>query len=245
MNIYWWIFIGSIVAIFILKLFIARRKYATYEESEENIWKIETSAQKEMPAWPKSRNGNKNENGIYIERLAIIEQTIAELYWDETQQQEAIHLTEVAGEKSALYPIFTTNHNNEEHFLTQLYISFHSCNQQYFLDIVSMDEDYQLDQNTILRFKFDTGKVLVLQFEKSKGNIQNRHFVSLAITVDELSLFKNHRIDKWIIENKNTQICAIGSLNFDVRKYIYKPEIQYTIQLMATKIWELTLKSKH
>lgn len=231
MNKYWIIFFSFLAGIFIFKKIVARKKYPSINDNIDRIWQLENSVQEEMPKWPKDRNATKNEHNIYVERQRIIDDTTVEIMDADVLSKKEVRLVKVAGETSGFYPLFTTNHNTEEHYLTQLYISFHFAAEQYFLDLVSLDKDYILDENTVLLFRFTDDITFTVEFSSTTSNENDgQHYTSIPLSQSMMQKFATTNIDKWMIINQKEQISAIGSLNFDVRKYVYKPEIQYTIQ---------------
>lgn len=224
-------FVVIVLAVFLLGKWLSRRR-----QLPGNAWKLVDSVQEEIPKRPSEMPKEKNGAGIYLDRLSFIENTGTEKYWDASTESWGLRIAHVASLASGFLPLYTTVHNNEEHYLTTIYLSFHFVDKQYFLDIASLDTAFKLDANRQISFLFTDGHTENFSFERSLNDESADHFSFIPLHEAQIRLFAEVKLDKWCLISKQDHLCAVGSLNFEIRKYIYKPELQYTIQLMAQKI---------
>lgn len=225
-----------VLMIFLLGKFLTRTRKPTRQSAEDTMWQLVDSRYEELPKRPKGWAKEKNAQGIYLDRMPVIRDTQAEMYWDEQSQHTGTHLTKVASMPSGFFPIYTTVHNTEEHYLTTLYISFHTAGTQFFLDLASMDTEFRLDEDNIFRCLFEDGTLLAFALQSALGVVNGWHYTSIPLTEEQFAIFQNKKLDKWSIEKTSELMCAVGALNFEIRQFIYKPELQYTIQVMAQTI---------
>ncbi len=214
--------------IFLLGKYLSRRRRFI-----PKVWEIVDSIQIEIPKRPSNLPHEKNNEGIYLDRIPIIEDTVAKKYFDTMSQSEGRHIARVAGMATGFLPLHTTVHNIEEHYLTTISLSFHQVGQIYFLDVASMDPEFLLDTTNIFSVLFANGKEECFSFDGALRHDDAVSFSSIVLSYQQMQYFANEKIDKWSLERNSDQLIAVASLNFEIRKYIYKPELQYTIQCMA------------
>ncbi|WP_447641813.1 MULTISPECIES: hypothetical protein [Chitinophagaceae] len=220
--------VPSIVSVICITLFVCYvRLKRRHEFSEKSSWKIVDSSFEEWPKRPSELPSPKNEAGIYIDRIPIIEDTKVS-YVDNVCSFETI-----AGESIRSLPLYTTAHSNEEHFLTTIHISFHLEADKIFMDILSLDKDFLLRSNNQFSLQFTNGTQWDFVFPQSSND---EYAASVPLTLEQLRYISVNALDKWRMRRDKDDYFTVGALNFEIRKYIYKPEIQATIQTMAKRM---------
>lgn len=220
--------IPSIVSIVLITLFVwyvRMRKRLVF--SDKSSWKLVDSASEEWPKRPSDLPTEKNKNGIYLDRLPIISDTMVESNGD------IYSFEKIAGETIKSLPLYTTEHSNEEHFLTTIHISFHIEHTQAFMDILSLDKDFPLKSNNQFSLLFTNGQQWDFVFNKDH---QDEYASSIPLTSEQLHFLSENCLDKWRLRRDKDDYFTVGAFNFEIKKYVYKPEIQATIQMMAGKL---------
>lgn len=217
--------IASIVLITLFVIFVRARKNHGF--SDRSSWKIVDHSFEEWPKRPSDLPKEKNNAGIYLDRLPVIDNTVI------SQHGGICSFTKIAGENINSLPLYTTEHSNEEHFLTTIHISFHSEMGSFFMDILSLDKDFPLKNNNQFSLLFVNGTQWDFVFSQ---NNQDEFASSIPLTQHQLEYLAENPLSKWRLRRDKDDYFTVGGLNFEIRKYIYKPEIQATIQTMAKKL---------
>ncbi|PZP43891.1 MAG: hypothetical protein DI598_15210, partial [Pseudopedobacter saltans] len=184
--------------------------------------------------WPKRPSNlpsEKNQDGVYIDRIPTIKDTIV------SEKNHIYSFEKIAGDNIKSLPLYTTEHSNEEHFLTTIHFSFHIEDRQAYLDLLSLDNDFPLKNNNQFSLLFVNGKQWDFVFSKDQ---QDGYAASIPLTKEQLSFLAKNKIDKWRLRRDKDDYFTVGAFNFEVKKYVYKPEIQATIQTMAEKLLPFT-----
>ncbi len=185
----------------------------------------------EWPKRPSDLPKEKNETGVYLDRIPSIRDTMV-------SQNEGIYsFSKIAGEHISSFPLYTTEHSNEEHFLTTIHISFHATQHSFFMDILSLDRDFPLKNNNQFSLLFSNGTQWDFVFSQ---NNQDEYASSIPLTRQQLEFLAENPLNKWRLRRDSDDYFTVGALNFEIRKYIYKPEIQTTIRTMAEKLLQHT-----
>ena len=220
--------VPSIVSVVLTTLFvISVRLRRRRGFSDKSSWKIVDSSYEEWPRRPAGSPTEKNKAGIYLDRIPAIEDTAV------SKSGSLYRFTKIAGEPVNSWPLYTTAHSDEEHFLTTIHISFHVEETKIFMDILSLDPDFPLKDNNRFTLLFTNGAQWDFVFSQ---NTRDEHAASIPLSPQQLEYLAENTVDKWRIRRDKDDYFAVGALNFDIRKYIYKPEIQATIQTMAKQL---------
>ncbi|PZP43950.1 MAG: hypothetical protein DI598_15080 [Pseudopedobacter saltans] len=217
--------VSIVLTTIFLLLFRLRRKPLF---SEESSWNIVDSDFEEWPRRPSDSPIDKNAHGIYLDRIPIIEDTVVQ------EKGNLECFTTIAGDKINYMPLHALAHSSEECYLTTILISFHIDEGKVFMDILSLDEEYPTD-NSYFSLLFSNGiqwDFLWIQ------NSENAYANNISLTREQIKFLSENTLDKWRIRRKVDNSFTVGALNFETRKFIYKPELQAVIQTMAKKILE-------
>lgn len=220
--------IPSIVSIVLVTLFViyARiRKKRGFSDKES--WKLVDSDYEEWPRRPSTLPKEKNKEDIYLDRLPIVADTTV------TQDEDVVSFTSIAGEPINSLPLYTTAHSNEEHFLTTIHVSFHRKKDIFYMDILSLDKDFPLKNNNQFSLLFSNGQQWDFVFSKDG---LDEYAASIPLTKQQLQYIVENKLDKWRIRRDKDDYYTVGAFNFEIKKYVYKPEIQATIQTMAQRM---------
>jgi|GEM_PF-4141830 len=223
--------IPSIVSVVLITLFVL---YARYRKktgfSDKSSWLIVDSVQNEWPKRPTNFPIAKNEAGVYLDKIPTIQDTVV------VSNNGIYSFEKIAGENIKSLPLYTTEHSNEEHFLTTAHIAFHAEEGKYWMDLLSLDRDFPLKSNNQFSLLFTSGEQWDFVFSNSS---QDEYASSIPLTRQQLQYIANNSLDKWRLRRDKDDYYTVGALHFEIRKYIYKPEIQATIQTMAQRILDV------
>ncbi|QES89291.1 hypothetical protein [Rhizosphaericola mali] len=223
----------SIVILTIIVLIISKRKIHLHQDK---LWNLVNSSYEEFPKRPSNLTKEKIEN-IYIDRYKNILDTKTVTNIDPVTLIPKTKISKIGDLESNSLPLYTTIHSDEEHFLTTLHLSFHSEGDTYFMDLLSLNKDFPLDNNNTFSMLFVNNQQWNFTFEKTEHNDFAK---SIPISEEQLQFLSKTKVDKWMLCRTADHYYAVGGLNFEIRKYIYKPELQFTIQTMAKTILEHT-----
>ena len=215
----------TIVVITLFVIYVRLRK--NYNFSDKKSWKLVDSDYEEWPKRPSSFPKEKNKEGIYVDRIAFIQDTVV------AENPPFYSFRKIAGDVVNSLPLYTTIHSNEEHYLTTINISFHIEDKNIYMDILSLDKDFPLKDNNQFSLLFTNGAQWDFVFSKSS---YDDYAASILLSKDQLVYLSINSIDKWRLRRDKDDYFTVGGLNFEIRKYIYKPELQTTIKMMAQKL---------
>ncbi|MFT4203945.1 MAG: hypothetical protein QM610_08530 [Chitinophagaceae bacterium] len=221
--------IPSIVSIVLISLFVfivRLRKARRF--SDKSSWNIVDSTSEEWPKRPANMPKEKNRRGIYIDRIPVIADTAV------SHDGNIYSFSRIAGNPIKSLPLHTTEHSNEEHYLTTVHLSFHRETDQVYMDILSLDKDFPLSSSHF-SLLFANSTQWDFTFPQKRGE---EYAQSIPLHPERLQYLVENPLDKWRLRRDKDDCFTVGALNFETRKYIYKPEIQDTIQTMARKMWD-------